>query len=486
MKKINLWSFIKNSRYGLATNSSSSHSIIYNPALLDVKDNHNSPDFGWDFFTIASAKAKGTYLDLCLYAKLGYEQQEILDYLVDTYAKDSELATVKDGYVDHESVIHFPSYDLKYPRINMSFYKEYRKYITENEFFILGGNDNTEDSHPLSGKNTCEKQSYSDIFWNKMAYWNGNYWVVMNHKAKHRVKFTDGDLVPKVPELVDLKITDFCDMGCSFCYQNSTTEGKHASFDNISKLSNMLPYNVEYALGGGEPTSHPEFDKILYNLQNRTPFINFTTKSDKWFHDENLLKAVNACVSGIAYSVTSYDVQMLEKFYNLHLTHVPGVQMYIHLIPDLLSINDLKSILDWAKDKSGWQSPLSVRVTLLGYKEIGRAVDSTVPIHSNIFDTLEKYTGTRLAIGVDTKFLNDYNDFLPAWLQTSNTYTTKEGEYSMYIDAVTSTAYRSSYDTEHSDYRIPLTFDKYRCLQKIEDVFGKIRGFSGFPIHKGN
>jgi hypothetical protein len=45
---------------------------------------------------------------------------------------------------------------------------------------------------------------------------------------------------PKTPELVDLKITDWCDRACKWCAQNSTPNGKHASLDTVCKIINDL------------------------------------------------------------------------------------------------------------------------------------------------------------------------------------------------------------------------------------------------------
>ena len=59
------------------------------------------------------------------------------------------------------------------------------------------------------------------------------------------------------PELVDIKITDYCPFGCKYCYQGSTAKGTHAKTDTINTLSYALGrmHVFEVALGGGEPTN---------------------------------------------------------------------------------------------------------------------------------------------------------------------------------------------------------------------------------------
>lgn len=482
-----IYSCIRNIRVGLATNSSSTHSIIHNPDLQTEDDKVDGYNFGWSFFTAASREAKEAYLDLCLFDAVSYSDQQILKYLIDEYAKDSKLEQLSAGYVDHESRIHFPKCSLRYDAdINLEFFKEFRDYITNGSFFILGGNDNTEDSHHLSDDDDGHYSGMHENFYNKVAYKNGNYWTLFSKKSKLRIKFSDGDLVPHIPELIDLKITDYCDMGCSFCYQNSTKQGKHSYLKNIKGLVTLLPANVEYAVGGGEPTSHPEFPEILKvlacgdysNTVNR--LVNFTTKSTKWFKNSTVVDAVNKYVSGVAYSIT--NASELDLFYELHCKHIKTVAMYIHIIPDMLSMDEICAILDWADTKSHWQSENRVAVTMLGYKNIGRAT-TNLPTHSDlsrIFDSRRK-----AQIGVDTKFMNDYFGLIPQKIIDSKLYTIHEGEFSMYIDASEEVpvAYKSSYDLDNP---IPLFLERTKTQKRsdILDIFGTIRKSGGFTTYE--
>src|SRR3990170_2082192 len=67
-----------------------------------------------------------------------------------------------------------------------------------------------------------------------------------------------------VPETIDLKITGYCAHGCPYCYQDSTPDQAHAPFALVERVFDGLdqaPYQM--ALGGGEPTEHPELPAIL-------------------------------------------------------------------------------------------------------------------------------------------------------------------------------------------------------------------------------
>jgi len=72
----------------------------------------------------------------------------------------------------------------------------------------------------------------------------------------------------KFPEFYDVKITNKCGGGCPYCYQDSTLNEEHypnllknfnAYFSPMSE--NERPFQI--AIGGGEPTSHPDFLNLL-------------------------------------------------------------------------------------------------------------------------------------------------------------------------------------------------------------------------------
>ena len=49
-----------------------------------------------------------------------------------------------------------------------------------------------------------------------------------------KVRFAIGPYTKaKRPELVDIKITDFCPAMCPACYMGSTPSGEHSSMENI-------------------------------------------------------------------------------------------------------------------------------------------------------------------------------------------------------------------------------------------------------------
>lgn len=86
---------------------------------------------------------------------------------------------------------------------------------------------------------------------------------------------------------VDLKITDYCDYGCNFCYQNSKISGKHADFDYIKRVLDFLNENdvLEVVVGGGEPTKYPYIFDVFLETVKRRLFFSLTTKNLNFAQD---------------------------------------------------------------------------------------------------------------------------------------------------------------------------------------------------------
>lgn len=110
------------------------------------------------------------------------------------------------------------------------------------------------------------------------SYQNGNCAVEIHDDGTKRREW-EGDAVPKFPESIDLKITDWCDAGCPYCHEQSTKRGKHGEYDDIVRILEGLPAGVEIAIGGGDPLSHPDIVLILDHMQRRGLVANTTVNA---------------------------------------------------------------------------------------------------------------------------------------------------------------------------------------------------------------
>lgn len=107
------------------------------------------------------------------------------------------------------------------------------------------------------------------------------------------------------PEFYDVKITDKCFGGCPYCYQDSTVRASH--FNDVpgkverffgSMTENERPFQV--AIGGGEPTLHPEFREICRQFKSLGIDPNYTTNGTNL--TEEVLDVTQEFVNGVAVS----------------------------------------------------------------------------------------------------------------------------------------------------------------------------------------
>lgn len=131
-----------------------------------------SAEFGWDHFTCSDKGAKLNYLLVCIYDQFrrladfpslykinDYKHKEWSSIVSNANADLDQIqkSLFKDwvriylgyqdfdisGYVDHQSEIFFPS-DRSGEKIHHEFAKDFIEQFIDNNWYVFGGNDNTE------------------------------------------------------------------------------------------------------------------------------------------------------------------------------------------------------------------------------------------------------------------------------------------------------------------------------------------------------
>ena len=111
------------------------------------------------------------------------------------------------------------------------------------------------------------------------------------------------------PEFYDVKITNKCFGGCPYCYQSSLASSEHFTdvpgkigkfFGEMSE--NERPFQV--AIGGGEPTIHPEFREICAAFKRLGIDPNYTTNGMNL--TDEVLDITEEFVNGVAVSTHSH------------------------------------------------------------------------------------------------------------------------------------------------------------------------------------
>lgn len=239
----------------------------------------------------------------------------------------------------------------------------------------------------------------------------------------------------KKPELVDIKITDFCLFACSFCYQNSTPDGAHATMENMDFIINELKKAkvFEVALGGGETTDHPHFIEIMRKFREAGIVPNFTTKSMGWV--KRNWKQIEPYTGAFAFSAEKVNDLVSA---DIMFKDIPRDKINIHYIMGLCTQEEFILFMKKAKE-------LNFRVTLLGYKTVGRGNEvehSTYDWWLPSIDLLQAMNSCP-TFSIDTPLAEQYADRLPV---ASNLFHTREGFVSAYFDAVAMKMGASSFE----------------------------------------
>lgn len=257
------------------------------------------------------------------------------------------------------------------------------------------------------------------------------------------------------PELVDIKITDWCDVGCSFCYQGSTIFGKHATMDNVHLMVKRLSAAKvqESAFGGGEPLDVPYFVEICKLFREAGIVPNFTTKKPGMVR--KLWKELDPIVGAFAYSAeNAAQVKMAYRMFN---GHVEPWRVNLHYIMGMGNREHFRDYLKAAHE-------VGYRVTLLGYKTTGRGKDVIPEPYDWWMDEVTALVaaGECPQLSIDTPLAEQYDGRMPI---PTHMYHTREGAFSMYIDAVAMTMGASSFDSKEELQPFDADWQKrYRSL----------------------
>ena len=501
--------YLKNFRKGFATNSSSTHSLIYrnkdemfedmNIFELDYYDRCDST-------IAASKKAKIKYIAAyCYWNKFLFEVMckyypEMEQYipLIKEQEKSNKEKTYKNIFGMHtRGAFITPGQE------NVEFnIKTLCNIIDNDDIIIVGGSDEQDFVY-----DTCENHkevTTADDINNKYAVVkNGNYWVGINEWRGNRIRFNQKpeDCVPEYPELIDLKITNQCEHRCPFCYMSSDTTGKHADISFLNQVIENVSSNeysehktrVEFAIGGGNILLYPHLEDLFKHLKERGHIINTTINVKdvpkickdaefKYCIDENtgnengLFNLFDTYVKGLGISINDEKDLVILRDHDINEI-LKNCKVTLHIIPELIGAKKARSIINKAYKMKYYN------VLLLGYKTNNRGATQK---HSVLNDKdLHELLDDVYNIGVDTTFANRYKDWIKKNFDTNVTITWNEGEYSMYIDGVTENAYKSSYQL---DKPYNLSYGNYteedKTWFRVKTAFKHIREDNGFETYK--
>ncbi len=283
------------------------------------------------------------------------------------------------------------------------------------------------------------------------SYKNGNYTVKLYEDGTKIRETSESSFIPQYPESIDVKITNCCDMGCAYCHENSTPDGKHADFDKLINYLEGLPSGTELAIGGGNPLAHPNLTEGLTRLKERGFICNITVNYN---HGLSLASDAISHPNNIKYR-NLLDKLTTYRFNDTNLIYGVGVS-WDGKSPFLNFFNNngkhivyhfIIGIIDFAAAKK-FILGTDANILLLGYKNHGRGIffDKSKEIkywRDNIWRILSRQR--RGSLSFDNLALEQ----LEIQKQVSEKdwakyYMGADGEFSMYVDAVNGTFAKSS------------------------------------------
>ena len=488
--------YLKNFRKGFATNSSSTHSLIYKNKG-DMFEDLNIFELNYyDRFdnTIAATKdAKIKYI-----AADVFYNKKLFDLLCAIYPEMKEyegLATQQRNSEKYGETFGMYTRGSLYfdSSENLEASLDYIKNIIENDEIIIVGGSDEEDFVYETTENHVKlpKPDDVDIYDNRPqgVVKNGNYWVGYGFHGKLRFSTTKGECIPEYPELIDLRITNKCEHGCNFCFMDSNMKEKHADLQRLKTIIHNLSTSyrayykkrIEFSIGGGNILLYPELEELFKYLTENGHIVNTTNNAkdcEKIVNDKKFKRIFSDYVTAIGVSVSDEkDIDKVLRLKNAFENSKNYKQITIHLIPELLGVEKTRDIM--TKLKSFYS------FLFLGYKTNGRGASQKYTKFTD--EELTRLFEDMYCIRLDTTFANTYYNWFKDNYEVEYTITLNEGEYSMYIDGVEGIAYKSSYQLD-KPYSLVYTDYKEHGVKWFNPIeaFANIRKDNGFPVYDRN
>ena len=285
-------------------------------------------------------------------------------------------------------------------------------------------------------------------------YINGNYKVAIFNDGT-KIRHTDDNYWnARFPENIDLKITNMCDMRCPYCHENSTINGKHGDIMNMAFVNTLMPF-TEISLGGGNIFTHPDLIPFLKKLKALNIFANITVNQYHFMANLELINKLieEDLIKGLGVSLmnaTDEFISEISKFENAVIHIINGVEM----------VSNLQKLYD-----------KNLKVLILGYKEFRRGKDyysSVVELRKDMLkEELPNLVNHFQVVSFDNLALEQLDVKTLLGEKWEQFYMGDDGQFTMYIDAVTETFARSSIMPVAD--RLPLT-------NNINDMFKIVKG----------
>lgn len=294
-------------------------------------------------------------------------------------------------------------------------------------------------------------------------YKNGDFKIMLLRDGTKIRMSNKENPKPDFPENIDLKLTNRCDLGCAFCHENSTPDGKdgyYLDYDNCfaHKFLYSLPHGTEVALGGGAlSTLRPEeFKFFLDELWQNGVVANMTInqfeipKMEEKFDLSNLVEY--KLIHGIGVSYRGYKDEKFLKFCKKY----PGV--VVHVINGIFNEEDY----EYLKDRG-------LKLLILGYKDLRRGHDYKNSVNEIISENQKWLSDNIMEVQKHFEVVS-FDNLAVSQLGMKNKISKEEWDINYMDDDGTHTMY---IDLPNNEFSVSSTHPKRWKINdmKIQDMF---------------
>lgn len=284
-------------------------------------------------------------------------------------------------------------------------------------------------------------------------YKNGNFVTTILSDGTKIRETKDDEFIPSFAENMDIKICNYCDMGCKFCHEGSTINGKFGNILNEKFIDTLHPYQ-EVAIGAGGATSHPDLIPFLKKLKEQKVIANMTVNQIHFEKKHELIKKLvdEKLIYGLGVSLvnpTKHFIELIKQYPNA----------VIHVINGVLKPSDIKALEN-----------NDLKMLILGYKHLRRGneyfeeeqKDIEVKqqwLYENLEDIIQKFN----VVSFDNLAIEQLNvKRLLTQKEWDEFYMGRDSEFTYYIDMVEKKFAKSS----------TAPFNKrYDLLDSVDDMF---------------
>lgn len=284
-------------------------------------------------------------------------------------------------------------------------------------------------------------------------YKNGNFVTTILSDGTKIRETKEDEFIPSFAENMDIKICNYCDMGCKFCHEGSTINGKFGNILNEKFIDTLHPYQ-EVAIGGGDATSHPDLIPFLKKLKEQKVIANMTVNQIHFEKKHELIKKLvdEKLIYGLGVSLvnpTKHFIELIKQYPNA----------VIHVINGVLKPSNIKALEN-----------NDLKMLILGYKHLRRG-NEYFETEQNDIETKQQWLYENLEDIIQKFKVVSFDNLAIEQLNVKRLLTQEEWDEFYMGDDGKVTYYVDMVERKFAQSSTALFNKRYDLLDSVDDMF---------------